>query len=232
MSNETNKWCFTWAPDRPASRGANKAALLKENQWDEGAIITIAFLDGEPAIQDKVRKFARLWTTAADGPANLTFSFVPDPQNALIRISFKHPGSWSVLGTACTQITNKSQPTMNFGWFNLNTPDEEIRRTVLHEFGHAIGLIHEHQNPEGGIPWNRQAVIDDLSGPPNNWDLSQIEFNMFHKFAAAAVSATKVDSSSIMMYPIPSRWTQNGFSAELNTDLSPKDVELIKKEYP
>jgi serralysin len=231
MSN-VKKWCFTWAPDRPASPGADKAALLKDNKWEDGAIITIAFLDGDGAIQAKVRKYAKLWTAAESGPANLTFSFVPDPQSALIRISFKHPGSWSVLGTACEQITDKTQPTMNFGWFDATTPDEEIRRTVLHEFGHAIGLIHEHQNPEGGIKWKREAVIDDLSGPPNNWDLAKIEFNMFHKFEAAAVSATEVDSDSIMMYPIPSHWTENGFSADLNTDLSVKDVELIKKQYP
>jgi serralysin len=232
VSNEKKKWCFTWAPDRPASPGADKAALLKENQWAEGSIITIAFLDGNQAIQDKVRKFAKLWTTAANGPANLTFSFVPNSQEAMIRISFQHPGSWSVLGTSCEQITDKSRPTMNFGWFDSSTDDEEVRRTVLHEFGHAIGLIHEHQNPQGGIPWNRQAVTDDLQGPPNHWDLDTIEFNMFHKFKPNQVSATTVDPDSIMMYPIPPHWTENGFSAGLNTDLSAKDIELVKKAYP
>jgi len=30
--------------------------------------------------------------------------------------------------------------------------------TVLHEFGHALGLIHEHQNPaSGGFKWNREV---------------------------------------------------------------------------
>ena len=33
------------------------------------------------------------------------------------------------------------------------------RATVLHEFGHAIGLIHEHQSPfKGGFEWNREEV--------------------------------------------------------------------------
>ena len=33
------------------------------------------------------------------------------------------------------------------------------RATVLHEFGHAIGLIHEHQSPfKGGFQWNREEV--------------------------------------------------------------------------
>ena len=50
---------------------------------------------------------------------------------------------------------------------------------ILHEFGHALGLIHEHQNPIQAIDWNKPAVIADLSGPPNNWDRDTIEHNMF-----------------------------------------------------
>ena len=33
------------------------------------------------------------------------------------------------------------------------------RATVLHEFGHSLGLIHEHQSPfKGGFEWNREEV--------------------------------------------------------------------------
>lgn len=33
------------------------------------------------------------------------------------------------------------------------------RPTVLHEFGHSLGLIHEHQSPfPGGFEWNRENV--------------------------------------------------------------------------
>ena len=35
---------------------------------------------------------------------------------------------------------------------------------MLHEFGHALGLIHEHQSPfPGGFEWNREAVSEDTS---------------------------------------------------------------------
>ena len=47
---------------------------------------------------------------------------------------------------------------MNYGWLTPDSDDDELRRVVLHEFGHALGLIHEHQNPEGGIEWNEPAV--------------------------------------------------------------------------
>lgn len=103
---------------------------------------------------------------------------------------------------------------------------------MLHEFGHAVGLIHEHQNPKGGIPWNKPAVIHDLSGPPNNWDEATIENNMFRYHPETDVEATDVDPTSIMMYPIPSVWTTNGFSAGLNSELSQNDKTLIRGAYP
>ena len=38
------------------------------------------------------------------------------------------------------------------------------RGTVLHEFGHSLGLIHEHQSPfKGGFEWNRDEVSTLIS---------------------------------------------------------------------
>jgi hypothetical protein len=45
----------------------------------------------------------------------------------------------------CTQVIDQNIPTTNFGWFNSSTDLREIRRTTLHEFGHVLGCIHEHQ---------------------------------------------------------------------------------------
>ena len=162
--------------------------------------------------------------------ANLTLDFRKGP-DTLVRISFQYPGSWSVIGTTCRQITDKTQPTMNFGWLDAKSTEDEIRRVVLHEFGHALGLIHEHQNPGGAIPWNREAVIRDLSGPPNNWSLQTIEHNMFEPYAKADTNYTTLDKASIMMYPIPVSWTTNGFSVGLNGDLSPTDKSFIRNQY-
>ncbi len=97
--------------------------------------------------------------------------------------------------------------------------------------GHAIGLIHEHQNPLHAIHWNKAAVRHDLSGPPNNWDDATIQHNMFDRYDPAKVTATKVDRKSIMMYPIPQTWTVDGFSSGLNATLSSGDKRLIKKVY-
>ena len=32
------------------------------------------------------------------------------------------------------------------------------RATVLHQFGHALGLEHEHQHPTAPLEWNQEKV--------------------------------------------------------------------------
>jgi hypothetical protein len=163
--------------------------------------------------------------------ADLTFDWVGDDDEAEVRIAFQQgDGSWSYMGTFCRQIP-ADEPTMNYGWLTPDSDDAEVQRVVLHEFGHALGLIHEHQNPSGGINWNEPAVIADLSGPPNNWDEDQIRHNVLDHYDPDAVEATDVDGDSIMMYPIPAAWTLDGFSADLNGDLSPLDRDFIRSEY-
>ena len=42
---------------------------------------------------------------------------------------------------------------MSFGWLSQDLPEDQFRAVVLHEFGHALGLIHEHP-----ARWNRPAL--------------------------------------------------------------------------
>jgi hypothetical protein len=220
-------WCFAWLP-KP--KGITRAAALKESKWKPGSIITIGFLDGNKTVKERVKAVANAWT--GPGMANLRFVWVPDKaaQGALIRISFEHEGSWSVLGKWCASIPH-DEPTMNYGWLTPSSTTAELRRVVLHEFGHALGFIHEHQNPKGGIKWNKPQVYADLSGPPNNWSKATIDHNMFRTYAKPQLNATKLDPTSIMMYPIPTRWTLDGFSAQLNSVLSARDRALVKAIY-
>lgn len=210
------------------AQGRERAALLNEFKWEPGTRIRVHFTEGDPKLQERVREVAEEWTGAQ--MANLYLQFVEEG-DADIRVAFQQgDGSWSYLGTVCQQIP-ADQPTMNYGWLTPDSPDDELQRVVLHEFGHALGLIHEHQNPKGGIDWNEPAVIADLSGPPNNWDEATIRHNVLDHYAADAVTATDVDGDSIMMYPIPAAWTNDGFSADLNSDLSEHDKQLISEVY-
>ena len=109
-----------------------------------------------------------------------------------IRVNFSQRGSWSYIGTDATQIPLESF-TMNLGFVD--------KATVLHEFGHALGLIHEHQSPfRGGYEWDKEAVIRALSGPPNYWDRERIENNIFKRYKKRKLRGTRYDTKSIMHY--------------------------------
>jgi serralysin len=228
MTGENQRhYCMLPMPTQ--SEGKPKAALLNQFKWQPGTVVTVRFVEGDAGLQKRVANVAQEWT----GPqmANMSLMFV-DGGSADVRVAFEQGnGSWSYLGTMCQQIP-AGEPTMNYGWLTPDSDDDELGRVVLHEFGHALGLIHEHQNPNRAISWNRAAVIADLSGPPNNWDEATIENNMFKHYDPAELSGTPVDAQSIMMYPIPAAWTNDGFSAGLNRTLSETDKEFIRNAYP
>lgn len=229
MSNAEH-WCFAWLATADSSTGATRGMAIRGARWLPGEVVSVAFLDDDWGLAPRVRAAAERWT--GEGMANLVLDFRTDPREALIRISFRYRGSWSVIGTTCRELMDPRQPTMNYGWLRPGSTDEEVERVVLHEFGHALGLGHEHQNPTAVIPWNREQVINDLSGFPHYWSLEQIERNLFRPYTMAEVVASELDPGSIMMYPIPARWTTNGFSVGLNRGLSDEDRRFIRDQYP
>jgi hypothetical protein len=210
----------------PRTHG-ERMALLKTSTWQSGASIRIRFLNGDPGVHERVRRAARIWT----GFANIKFFFGDDP-NSQIRISFQGRGSWSYLGTQCLDIQDPDVPTMNFGWLTPQSSDEEVEQVVLHEFGHALGCIHEHQHPTNGIAWNKPVIYSYYSGPPNHWTREQVDKNLFELYAQELTEHSSFDPKSIMLYPIPVAFTTDGTEVGFNHRLSETDKAFIRKLYP
>lgn len=223
------RYCFAWLDDSLAV-GSSRAALWRTAKWPEHSAISISFLSGDESLRRRVQIAAEQWI--APGIANLAFHFRDDTNDTDIRIAFEQgDGSWSRLGASCRQAP-KGKPTMNFGWLTPESSTQEIESVVLHEFGHALGMIHEHQHPAGGIDWNKEVIYAELGGPPNNWSKQTVDTNMFDPWSTSETNFTSVDPTSIMMYPIPAHWSRNGFHVELNTKLSQCDREFMAQQYP
>lgn len=194
--------------------------------WEPGDEITFAFMDGRKLIKNKVVETFMEWEKYAN------IKFVPEVlTKAMVRISFNQEGSWSYLGTECLDIP-RHEPTVNFGWLTTRSQEKEIQRVVLHEFGHVLGMIHEHQNPNNIIPWNKDAIYDYYAGPPNNWSRQQVDVNFFEVYDHTRTNSSEFDSQSIMLYPIPNEFTIGDFAVGWNTVLSDMDKEWMERIYP
>jgi len=204
-----------------------RGAVITSTKWPNGSTISVRMYGGSEKVRNKVIQFANEWSKYA----NITFKFV-DSGSAQIRISFvQGAGSYSYFGTDALRIA-ADQETMNFGWFDDNTSDTEFSRTVTHEFGHALGMIHEHQHPLANIPWDKDKVYAYYAGYPNYWTKEQVDNNLFAKYSTTQTQFSSYDKNSIMHYSVSSSLTTNGFSVGENTVLSATDKQFIAQIYP
>jgi hypothetical protein len=200
-------------------------ALTIEKRWGPGRTLRVKFLDGDAAIQTKVKAYAEEW----EHHATVDLEFV-DSGDAEIRITFLQSGSWSYLGTD-NLVIPPNEPTMNFGWLDANSTDEEYSRVVIHEFGHALACIHEHQNPVAGIPWD-QAKVYRYYELTQGWDRAKTFHNVLRRHDASKTNFTAFDPTSIMQYAVPNALTVGDFEIAWNTVLSDMDKSFIGTMYP
>ncbi len=229
------------------------ASLIKSKLWNKDNTITIGFLNtpppgfdpnpsGNPSNMDPLqavitKNLQRSGYTYQDAIkeivekrikplVSMNIQFVDNPRDAMIKIKFtENEGSSSYIGTDCL-IQNNTDYTMNFSWFGVPT--------VIHEFGHAMGMIHEHQNPRGNkIKWNTEAVYRYFGGPPNNWDPELVNQNIFKKYSRNQTNGSSFDPDSIMLYAYDASLTENNCcGTKQNGRLSETDIRWLRRTYP
>lgn len=164
-----------------------------------------------------------------------------DPQDGSInhiRVGYDQVGYWSMVGQDSIHLAPQTKKSMNLEAFDVDPPDQvEFRRVVLHEFGHALGLQHEHQNPmsqcESEFDWDR--LYRYFEGPPNYWNKELVDFNM-RKIHEPGLAAEEFDRDSIMLYTFPPDYFVKADAspcfAPSNSRLSEGDRHIMERMYP
>lgn len=202
-------------------------AAVTGMKWKAGRTLKVALLNGEELVKEKVKHFAKLWEPFA----NVKFDFVDD-SDADVRVAFDLNGrSWSYLGVQALSIP-EDEPTMNYGWLTPESEEAEFERVICHEFGHALGCIHEHQHPEAGIPWDKEAVYAYYAGPPNFWPKETVNHNLFRRYSRTMTQFSDFDTKSIMLYSVPNELTLGDFEIGWNRALSETDKKFVGVMYP
>lgn len=215
-------------PARPQA-GMDAAVFERQYRWPAGATLKIGFLDGSRDAREAVARTARTWSEHAN--VVMDFSLDAPPKDPDILIRFDAAGCTSTLGTSSRYSAEVGDPSMHLCHMDQWVGTQEFDRVVLHEFGHALGLDHEHQSPSANLQWNKQAVYD-FYGTTQGWDHDYVDMWVFRRIDPQGVDVSRYDPDSIMHYAFPAEFTTNGVAFGGSHALSSLDKETIAKEYP
>jgi hypothetical protein len=248
-------------------------------RWLPGKVIRVAFLDGDSDLHRDISTAVeeitdacglvfdfgetaagdfRRWTEAdTELAAEIRVSFDKQGYFSLVGIDSVDPG----IGPPTSRVGGRPhQASLNLGGFAVQKPST-WRGTTLHEFLHALGFHHAHQNMRGpceaSFRWDddpgyqptqddRGAFVADsdgrrpgiytyLAGFPNFWERAKVDHNLKTENSPHLV-AGPFDPSSTMLYRFPPLFYKTQPSPCAPTGdgqaLSPGDVRGLQLLYP
>lgn len=245
----TTKLCSA-PPLQPPPRLIEAAAVFSSTKlWERGSVLTVSFLN------PNYSESSFIWEDAPDGtlsvteqdfenkvkdtfinnsPAaavkkviedriapivpTLTFSFVSGAANIVVRFDVGG-GSSSFIGTDCLRA---EQFSTTFAWLNVGT--------IIHEFSHALGMYHEHQNPTSTIKWNRDKLYAYFQ-QNDGWTKQDVDNQILNPITSDKIDYSKFDPESVMLYFFSADLTRDGRGTAQNMRYSATDIQWLGNKY-
>ncbi|MBY0413809.1 MAG: hypothetical protein K2Q18_06575, partial [Bdellovibrionales bacterium] len=212
-----------------------KMVASPNKRWENNKILIISFLDGTPEQKAEVELFAKEWTRYA----NINFSFyptlkdIPRRKSPDILITFIADVNTSSVGIDAKTEVNDKKSSMRLG--SMKNPIISLRRfVVLHEFGHVLGLQHEHQHPERNFKLSGEegvkACMKVFSSSLNEEGCRLHVVKTIEK--SDNVYLSKYDPNSVMHYTFRKEVFDGKAETRQNDSLSLLDKLEIANFYP
>lgn len=140
--------------------------------------------------------------------------------------SFNNGGSSKIGTDALTGSPHDA--SINLG-INFSSPYYEWM--VIHEFGHALGLHHEHQHPDANIPWDREKAYNYYARTAG-FSRQEVDANVLPLERIPSRTYSPYDRQSVMHYEVLNDLTIDDWQQTVNMGISNGDIALMKKAYP
>lgn len=223
-----NKWLLCTPAPRLAM-DAPRLALETAKAWGGKQELTVAFMDGDRRAWERVRTLIdgeRGWNAYT----SLPFRFDQNAPNPEIRVAFDvYPGGrWCYTGTTALGVP-ANLPTLHLAGIAAGD-DEESDGVILHEFGHALGLMHEHLRADFTPPWN-YPVVYHYYWRELGWSREQTNDQVIIPVdrATTQLSPGGPDRESVMMYRFPEEFfTLPGWGTLQNNRISAGDIAAAR----
>jgi hypothetical protein len=203
------------------------AAVLNK-RWDKKKIRVFISSDNNDYDSELINAFTE-WQNHTE----LDFVAAENIGESDLRVFFTpNDGHWSFIGNDSKHSSLENKPTINFDPIDFSNINSDDRFGILlHEIGHSIGLIHEHQKDTSPIIWNKEKVYQDCFNW-YRWDKNKVNKNIFNSYNSNDLFHSKeFDTDSIMIYAIPQGWSANYQINRTNNVLSTIDKSFAKAYY-
>lgn len=227
-----------------ANEEGGSAWIPVAKSWEPGSELRVCFYSNDDSLNAFVASHAVSWN-AVGANIKLDFGSMSAPRRcapsvgAAIRVSFNNQNAnfsrYGVDSMVSPPFWNT--PSLHLDLTTVRGP--RARGIILHEFGHALGLFHEHQKPvsdgcEKEFDWPR-VYQDSLKY--QGWDGAMVnsQFRPILNFYGYAMNEG-IDLSSVMLYAMtPSNFLKGADShcylAQQNDEISEADAGVLRAAY-